>query len=221
MLWNQTDDWGPVVCFSCLLFHWRRNLTSSQAEKTCKWGFVKSECSKEMKPHCSIISTQSAFVENVGKWETGMLFCQGAAQRLVWSHWMQSRHQGSKAIGAAVSMSYQRPPAAVPHWKTRSFSAWLCLIGWHGVGEELNSRRPSLAESDGADGQRGGKMIQTQGREYWETEISSLTEKEWERRRVWGGWYEDITWEKNKGSGWLKCKKKEELRKKGMQTDKR
>lgn len=151
-----------------------------------------------MKPHCSIISTvhlpkyvcgqmrKKTFVSTIYA-ETGMIFCQRAAQGLVWSHWMQSLHQGSKVIGTAVGVSYQRPPAAVPHWKTRSFEAWLCLIGWHGEGEELYSWRPSLAESDGADGQRGGEMIQTQGQENWDTEISSLTEKELERRRVWGG----------------------------------
>lgn len=131
---------------------------------------------------------------------TGMKFCQGAAQGLVWSHRMQSLNQGSKVMRTAVGVSYQRPPAAVPHWKTRSFSAWLCLIGWHGVGEELYSWRPSLAVNDGPDGQRGGEMIQIQGREYWDTEISPLTEKEWERSLGRTGM--KTSYEK-KNKGWL------------------
>lgn len=128
---------------------------------------------------------------------TGMIFCQGTAQGIVWSHWMQSQHQGSKVMGT-VGVSYQRPPATVPHWKTHSFSAWLSLIGWHGVGEELNSWKPSLAVSEGADGQRGGEMIHTQGQEHWDTEISPLTEKEWERSLGRTG-MKDIIWEENKG----------------------
>lgn len=37
---------------------------------------------------------------------------------------------------------------------------------------------PSLAVSDGTDRQRGGEMTRTQERENWDTDTSSLTEKE-------------------------------------------
>lgn len=49
---------------------------------------------------------------------------------------------------------------------------------------EFYSWWPSLAISGGAD--RGGEMICTQERENWDTDTSSLTEKN-ERRQYGGG----------------------------------